>query len=49
MDTALVNADSASDLEWKINFGGGVKDSLNDTDSNETLEFPSSSAESKDN
>lgn len=49
LDTALVNADSASDLEWKINFGGGVKDALNDTDSNETLEFPSSSAESKDN
>ena len=49
LETALVNADSASDLEWKINFGGGVNDSLNDVDNNETLEFPSSSAESKDN
>jgi len=49
LETALVNADSASDLEWKINFGGGVNDSLNDADSNETLEFPGSSAESKDN
>ena len=49
LDTALVNADSASDLEWKINFGGGVNDSLNEADSHDTLEFPSSSAESKDN
>jgi twitching motility protein PilU len=49
LETAMVNADSASDLEWKINFGGGVDDSLNDADSNGTLEFPGSSAESKDN
>ncbi|MDH3343018.1 MAG: ATPase, T2SS/T4P/T4SS family, partial [Gammaproteobacteria bacterium] len=40
LKTALANADSSSDLEWKINFGGGV-----DSGSKEkppTLQFPSS-------
>jgi len=42
LKTALANADSSSDLEWKINFGGGVKD-LQEKDQIEALEFPSSS------
>jgi len=39
--TALTNADSSSDLEWRINFGGGVKD-MNAKEANQdTLQFPS--------
>jgi len=30
MKTALANADSSSDLEWKINFGGGAEDEERD-------------------
>lgn len=37
--TALANADSSSDLEWKINFGGGETDMEHDKP--ETLQFPS--------
>ncbi|HED35627.1 MAG TPA: PilT/PilU family type 4a pilus ATPase [Gammaproteobacteria bacterium] len=37
--TALSYADSRSNLEWKINFGGGVKD-INSGKENETLQFP---------
>ncbi len=40
LKTALANADSSSDLEWRINFGGGVKD-VNKKDKPDTLEFPS--------
>lgn len=46
LKAALANADSSSDLEWKINFGGGVQ-SLASEDKPDTLEFPSSSAEAK--
>jgi twitching motility protein PilU len=37
--TALSYADSRSNLEWKINFGGGVKD-INNGGEEETLQFP---------
>jgi len=40
--TALSYADSRSNLEWKINFGGGVKES-SDSRQNETLQFASNS------
>ena len=43
--TALANADSSSDLEWKINFGGGEKDS--EQDRPETLQFPTDVEELK--
>ncbi len=46
LKTALANADSSSDLEWKINFGGGVKD-LKSGGSMDSLEFPSSSTDLK--
>jgi len=38
--TGLANADSSSDLEWKINFGGGEQDM--NKDKPDTLQFPSS-------
>ncbi len=38
--TALSYADSRSNLEWKINFGGGVKEAGKD-EHNDTLQFPS--------
>ncbi len=41
---ALANADSSSDLEWRINFGGGVTD-VKKKDKPDTLEFPSTSAD----
>ncbi len=43
LPTALDNADSRSDLEWKINFGGGASDlsAAASSKNNETLEFPS--------
>ncbi len=40
LETALDYADSRSDLEWRINFGGGVQ-ALSRTTSTEDLEFPS--------
>jgi twitching motility protein PilU len=46
LKTALAHADSSSDLEWKINFGGGVKD-LQDAQQPGTLEFPGGAIESK--
>jgi twitching motility protein PilU len=46
LKTALANADSSSDLEWKINFGGGVKD-LKSSGDMDSLEFPSSSTDLK--
>lgn len=36
--TALAHADSRSNLEWKINFGGGVKE-LDEANKNDTLQF----------
>ncbi len=47
LKTALANADSSSDLEWRINFGGGVKQSTNEKP--ETLQFPSGQIESLEN
>ena len=41
LKTALANADSSSDLEWKINFGGGVESGPKDKP--DTLQFPSTS------
>lgn len=46
LKTALANADSSSDLEWKINFGGGVQ-GLHKQEKTEALEFPSSPADLK--
>lgn len=46
LKTALANADSGSDLEWKINFGGGVKD-LGSGGSMDSLQFPSSNTDLK--
>lgn len=45
LETALANADSSANLEWRINFGGGVKPA--DDEKEETLEFPSSSEDAK--
>lgn len=39
LKTALANADSSSDLEWKINFGGGVGE-LQKKEKIENLDFP---------
>lgn len=43
LKTALANADSSTDLEWRINFGGGVQELKNKSDKVESLEFPDSS------
>jgi twitching motility protein PilU len=40
LKSALAHADSSSDLEWKINFGGGVKDLQVKDEPSESLEFP---------
>jgi len=47
LKSALANADSSSDLEWKINFGGGVQ-SLNSEDKPPTLKFQSDPANAKE-
>jgi twitching motility protein PilU len=44
LKSALANADSSSDLEWKINFGG-TKELEGRDEKPEPLEFPSSSAD----
>lgn len=41
LKVALANADSSSDLEWKVNFGGSAKDSHETPENNEALQFPS--------
>ncbi|MES0326812.1 MAG: PilT/PilU family type 4a pilus ATPase [Gammaproteobacteria bacterium] len=46
LKTALANADSSSDLEWKINFGGGVE-SKGSKDKPDTLQFPSAPPNAK--
>lgn len=46
LKTALANADSSSELEWKINFGGGVQ-SLDSEEKPDTLQFLSESADAK--
>ncbi len=40
LKSALANADSSSDLEWKINFGGGVNELQAKDETTESLEFP---------
>jgi len=45
LKTALANADSSSDLEWKINFGGGSNELEGKAEKHEPLEFPSSPAD----
>jgi len=45
LKTALANADSSSDLEWKINFGGGVESGSKEKPP--TLQFPSDMPDSK--
>ena len=40
LKVALSNADSSSDLEWKINFGGDTRDLEGKTEKHETLQFP---------
>ena len=49
LKSALANADSSSELEWKINFGGDMKkvQGKGEENKNETLEFPDSSAEAE--
>jgi len=42
LQSALANADSSSDLEWKINFGGGAKELHGKEDMHGSLEFPDS-------
>ena len=44
LQAALANADSSSDLEWKINFGGGAKQTQN-KEGSEPLEFPTPPAD----
>lgn len=48
LEAALVNADSASELEWKINFGSDIKGGLENEGDDGPLEFPPASAETKD-
>ena len=45
LQSALVNADSSSDLEWKINFGGGAKELHGNEEMHGSLEFPDSPAD----
>jgi twitching motility protein PilU len=45
LKTALANADSSSDLEWRINFGGGFKDVGEQGDQSGTLQFPNTSSD----
>lgn len=45
LKSALASADSSSDLEWKINFGGGTKDFQEKIEKHETLQFPGSPAD----
>ena len=47
LKTALANADSSSDLEWRINFGGGVKNANEGNENPDTLKFPTPSADLK--
>ena len=45
LQSALANADSSSDLEWKINFGGDSKELQGKEEMHESLEFPDSPAD----
>ncbi len=42
LQAALASADSRSDLEWKINFGGGTKELQGKEEKLESLQFPDS-------
>ena len=42
LQAALANADSSSDLEWKINFGGDSKELQGKEEKHESLQFPDS-------
>jgi len=48
LQAALANADSRSDLEWKINFGGGTKELQGKEEKLEALQFPDSLPDSND-
>ncbi len=48
LQSALANADSSSDLEWKINFGGGAKELHGNEEMHGSLEFPDSPADMDD-
>jgi len=48
LQSALANADSSSDLEWKVNFGGGAKELHGKEETHESLEFPDSPADMDD-
>jgi twitching motility protein PilU len=45
LKAALANADSSSDLEWKINFGGGAKELEGKDENHEPLQFPGTPAD----
>ncbi len=45
LKTALANADSSSDLEWRINFGGGMKEFDKGGENPDTLQFPATSSD----
>ncbi len=45
LKAALANADSSSNLEWKINFGGGTKELQGKQENHEPLQFPSTPAD----
>jgi twitching motility protein PilU len=47
LKTALANADSSSDLEWRINFGGGMKDMQQKDQNPDTLQFPATNVDLK--
>ncbi len=47
LETALANADSSNELEWKINFGGGIREVGGKEEKEDTLEFPDSSVDVK--
>lgn len=47
MKTALDNADSSSNLEWKVNFGDGEKEMHGKSEEMEELKLPDSSATSE--
>jgi twitching motility protein PilU len=49
LKAALANADSSSDLEWKINFGGGLREAEGKEQQDEMLEFPSTFTDSNKN
>ncbi len=45
LQSALASADSSSDLEWQINFGGDGNELQGENEKHETLQFPSTSSD----